>query len=188
MRFMMLAVAALAVALISCNGGQPRLYKVAIDPSPLNNLATTCWNTGNVPVDTTTLTNGFLDYEWTIWDGAADKQYLALTQTTFALGNANPVRVCTGNADSLPCLIEGGAKSFSSSRVFTRNSVNPVETDTRTLTITFDDTPGETAKGTLNVKSLYACSGSCNKTSCEVTLPFVARRVDAQANTNYQGP
>jgi len=174
---------------VSCGVGQPKLYKVALNPSALNALASTCWRPGNAPVDSTQISHGFNESDWTIWDGTQDKQYLAFSATTFALGNANPVRVCTGSGDSLPCLIEGGGKAFTSSRVFTRNSVNPVETDTRSITLTFDDTPGATASGTINLKSNYSCgTANCTQPSCEVTLPFVARKVESQQTTIYQGP
>ena len=170
-----------AVGLVSCGGGQPRVYKVAVNPSALNALPASCFRTGSTSTDTTTFTNAFVDMEWSLWDGPADKQYLDVgTNLVFALGQANAIKICSGAGDSLPCLIEGGPKAFTVSRVAVKNSVSPAETDTRTVTITFDDTPGATAKGTANLKSTYTCSG-CNQPSCEVNLPFVARRIDAQA-------
>lgn len=191
MRCLMLATAALAVGMISCGGGQPRTYKVAINQTALAALPTSCYRTNNAPQNTTAVTSGFVDSEWTIWDGPADKQYLDIGTNTWVLGDANAVVTGTAsnvnpNNPTLPSLIEGSQKTFTEQRVFTRNTVSPAEVDTRSVTVTFDDVPGDTAKGHIDVSSHYTCS-NCGLPSCDASLPFVGRKINAQPSVIYSG-
>lgn len=182
------AAAVVAVAgLVGCGGG-PRTYRVAVNQSSLDTLPASCYLQGAAPTDPVTSTNGDTRFEWALWDGT-DKQYLDVGSIAVALGNAYPVGTngqANQNGLSLSGVIEGGPTVFTQEKKKVLTSAN--ESDTRTMTITFEAAPGPTGKGTLYVKSTYTCAGTCNaRTNCEATLPFIARRIDGDNTTIYTG-
>lgn len=185
MRSVKVVIAAVAgLVLLACNTGQPRIYKVAIDASPLGNLPATCYVNNELPNNQTrtTYTNLRLEQEWVIWDGVENKQYLDMGSVQFGLGDAAPVVVAE--------LIEGTENVFSGSRTDTQlpdpNANNHSSVRTRTVTVAFDD-QGTTPTGTITVLSNYTCTNCFpNETeadgnkSCTTQMKFVGHRVDTQ--------
>jgi hypothetical protein len=185
MRAVIITLAFSVIALCACGGGQPRVFKVAINQSVLEALSTTCYRSGQAPTDTTTNTNGFVGRVWTIWDGVDNKQYLDIGTGTWQLGQANPIQVGGVGIAALSQVIEGGGKVFTESKQINRTTTN--ETDVRSVTVTFDEAPGATAKGIINLKSTYTCA-SCGQPSCEANLPFTGRKLDGEQTIIYTGP
>lgn len=182
MRASKVVLASFVVALCACGGGQPRYFKVALNQTALESLAATCYRNSTPPTDTTTTTNGFVAHDWILWDGVGDKQYLDVGQNTWQLGHANSVQTGFSSTASLNAVIEGSGKVFSETKQINKTAVS--ETDVRAVTITFDQTPGATMTGTINVKSTYTCSG-CGQPSCEANLEFSGRKVEGNPNINY---
>lgn len=181
---MLLATAAAAVALFGCNSGQPRIYHVAVDPTPLLSLPASCFANNSTEMNTsrTTISNWRSEYEWVIWDGADGKQYLDLGGSThFDLGDAQPVDVIG--------LIEGQDGTFvgSETRVhLDTNNSGYTNTRTKSLTVTFED-QGAAPKGTLDLVSNYTCTNCADgetempgNKNCSTRLTFSGRRVDTQ--------
>lgn len=186
MRSMMVLVSAVAAAaFLGCNGGQPRIYHVAIDKTPLLSLPQTCYSNNQIEGGSTrtTLTNWRDEAEWVIWDGTDGKQYLDMgSSTQFDLGDAESISVIG--------LIEGQDDTFVGTRTATRlpdNSGNNYSNvRTKTITVKFDN-QGAAPTGTLDLVSNYTCTNCAdgetefpgNKT-CNTRLNFSARRVDTQ--------
>lgn len=66
------------LSLVGCNAGQPKLYRIAIDETPIRTIANPSCFRGNIlPSGRGTLTevNYRKEDEWVIWD-SLDKQYL----------------------------------------------------------------------------------------------------------------
>lgn len=182
MRASLVVLASFAVALSACGGGQPRYFKVAVNQTALESLVATCYRNSTPPTDTITTTNGFVAKDWTLWDGVGDKQYLDVGVNTWQLGHANPVQTGGAGSASLSPVIEGSGKVFSETKEINKTASG--ETDVRALTITFDQSPGATVTGTLNLKSTYTCTG-CGQPSCEANLSFTGRKVEGNPTINY---
>lgn len=177
MRSLMSAVAVLAAGtLMACNGGQPRVYKIAIDTSPLKNLPATCYSAGNAPSNTPTESGLVETQDWELFDGA-QKQYLSLGTRTIGMGEAPSVQIGPGSTFDT---IEGGPKTFTGEYKTVSNpggGTNEVTQD-KVVTVTFDDTPGNTASGTIDVKSTVTCTQTPCSPSCEVTMTFNGRKIE----------
>jgi hypothetical protein len=182
MRASKVVLASSVFALCACGGGQPRIFKVAINQTALEALVATCYRNSTPPTDTVTTTNGFVARDWTLWDGVGDKQYLDVGVNTWQLGHANPVQTGGASSSSLSPVIEGSGKVFSQSKQINKTASG--ETDVRALTITFTETPGATAMGTINLKSTYTCAG-CGQPSCEANLDFSGRKVEGDPTIIY---
>jgi hypothetical protein len=178
------------MALVGCNGGQPRLYRIAVDETPVQreNLAQTCFRTpppGGITIRST-YQNVKFDSEWAVWDGAESKQFLDTAGRGWLLGDAPAVTLDGDLIESTDPLTFLGAKTI------TKTSANPNYTSTRTFNIkaAFAEL-GASARGNLEVSTTYSCSGACpdsrieNTVSCAVTLPFSGRRIDAQRMSGY---
>ena len=183
-----LAIASAALALTACNTGQPRIYRVAVDPSPVLNLPPTCYSNNEIPGGTVrdSVTNWRSEFEWVIWDGVDGKQYLDLGEgETFPLGDAAPISVYG--------IIEGQDNTFvgteTTSRLPDNNNYSYVRT--KTITVTFED-QGTSPKGTVDLVSNYTCTNCAqgeteqkgNK-NCSTRLNFAGRRIDASPTTGY---
>lgn len=182
------------LGLVACSGGEPQIYRVAIDETPIRTLTIpSCFKGNVVPNDRQSVDeqNFRKDDDWAIWDGA-DKQYLDLGSQQWKLGSAPTIDV--GD------LIEGsgvanaaGKYEFSARRTQNSQSGNVQESRQTTVTVTWDDYSAAPT-GNIQLTSTYACVGQdCNaisgavpdSASCSLAINFAARRVDAQPMTMY---
>lgn len=170
------AAGVLALGLVGCGNSQSRVYNVAFDNSPLQNLGPSCYDNNTVPTQKVELINERENMSMVIWDGTEGKQYLDLGVKRFDLGDADPVIV-----DGLIESADG--KSFVGSRTF-RNLPQPgsafSDTQVSTVQVTFTEI-GNTASGTLFVKSDYSCTSCPNNTrvaTCSAQFAFNGRKVD----------
>jgi hypothetical protein len=182
------------LGLAGCNFGQPRLYRVALDETPIRTIAApTCFRNSNLPggrgnVNTV---NYRTENEWVIWAGTGTIEYLDLGQQTYNLGDAPTITVSE--------LIEGNAtdRAFSGQRTVARPfSDQYTEQRQTSIQVKFDDYSFSPV-GSVTLNSTYACidgsRGKCptgdqaaqDAASCSATLNFVARRIDYTNGTSY---
>jgi hypothetical protein len=178
MRSIKWAVAAMAASsLLGCEGSQPSIYRVAVDPVA-QNIPTTCYRAGQAPTTTDKTTNIVDQQQWVIWEGVEDIAYLEPGNINYVLGQAQRV-VITGDA------IQGsktdGQYTFVSERTQT-DSPNRSFTTSATYTI---GKLGETLEGTLALHS--HCTGSeCGGVpTCDVSVKVVGRKIDADQISLY---
>ena len=195
MKFVALGALSL-LTLVGCNQGQPRLYRVAIDATPIRTISSpSCFRNNNLPAGRGNRTeqNYRLEDEWVIWNGTEQTEYLDLGTQSFDLGDSPTIRVTD--------LIEGTDKSFSA----LRNEQKPVDdkwTEARQtqISVKFNDY-SFSPTGAIALNSQYACIKNrvgCPGTentpndlappdaaSCNISLNFVARNIDAQRITAY---
>ncbi len=193
MRSLVLGSLAL-VALSGCNMGQPRLWRVAIDMTPIRTIANPSCFRGNIlPSGRGQLSevNYRESSEWVIWDGVEGKQYLDIGTKNYKLGDSPEITVSD--------LIEG----TSTDRVFSaqRNEVKPypgglraTESRQTQIVVTWSDY-GTSPTGTVALTAQYACvnaGDNCpnpnptpDSVSCNSQLNFVARRVEFANQTIY---
>lgn len=193
MRFMnFAAIGALSLlGLMGCSQGQPRIYRVSVDMTPVRTIAVpNCFRNNNLPAGRGNLTEqGYrAEDEWVIWTGVEQTEYLDLGTQTFNLGDAPTIRV----AD----LIEGKDKVFSA----VRNEQKPIgdqftEVRQTQISVSFNDYSAAPT-GTMSLNSQYACirgridcplgeASAADAATCTSSLSFVARRIDAQQMTFY---
>ncbi|MCA2980759.1 MAG: hypothetical protein INH41_13755 [Myxococcaceae bacterium] len=200
----LLGAVAATLLVTGCNTGQPRIWRVAYDTSRFVFVENSACYIGNrVPQARTQQTGYRRDANWVLWDGVTDaqgqlKQYLDIGNPTFKLGESPSVAV--------EDVIEGdsGKREFLATRQ--TQSFGPVprrsiETRAGTVTVTWENY-NPAAIGTLKVRSQYNCVDSgggmpqdlCprpNETpandaaNCEVSVDFVARRIDVTQGTEY---
>lgn len=170
------AAGVLALGLVGCGSSQSRVYTIAYDTSPTQNLPPSCYNNNTVPTQKVELNNERADMTFVIWDGAEGKQYLDLSVKSYDLGDADPVIV-----DGLIESTDG--KTFVGART-ARNLPQPgsafSDTQVSTVTVNFEEI-GNIAKGTLSVKSDYSCTSCPNNTrvaTCSAQFAFNGRKVD----------
>lgn len=179
------------LSLVGCNAGQPKLYRIAIDETPIRTIANPSCFRGNIlPSGRGTLTevNYRKEDEWVIWD-SLDKQYLDMGQQSWKLGDAPTIVVSD--------LIEGGEiKIFSAQR----NEVKPfpgiLATESRQtqVVVTWNDYSAAPS-GTIALNAQYACVAAqeqCpnpnptpDSVSCQSNLNFFGRRIDVSQTTEY---
>ncbi len=179
------------ISLAGCLQGQPRLYRVALDETPVLTVNTpTCFRNSELPQgrNNTTEQNYRSEDEWVIWNGVDQTEYLDLGTQAWTLGNAPTIRVTD--------LIEGTNKVFNASRnVQTPVSDQYLELRQTTVSATFDDYSAVPV-GTVSLNAQFACTkvrGDCptglnlaqDAASCTANLKFVARRIDVQQLTAY---
>jgi hypothetical protein len=182
--------ALVGLGLTGCNFGQPRIYRVAIDETPMRTIAVpSCFRNNNLPADRGNIseTNYRKENEWVIWNGIDQTEYLDIGEQNYKLGDAPIIEVRD--------LIEGSERSFSA----LRNEQKPIEdfyTEARQtrIDVKFDDY-SFAPKGSITLTSQYACAkirNDCPVTnappdaaSCSAVLNFVARRIEAQHMTLY---
>ncbi len=181
------AFAVLAVG-VGCGPSQPRIYRVAIDLSPMTDAAlpASCFIDQAKPADVVSAQNLRLEKEWVVWDGASPKAYLDQNGgTPWKLGDATPIDIVE--------MIEGSDKSFTGSKTRTTTSAAPAYalTEQASVNITFEQW-SQVSNGTLVLSSQYSCLANpqtncpANRVSCgPITLPFVARRVDTTKTSVY---
>lgn len=188
----LVALGALSLlALVGCNNGQPRIYRVAVDETPVRTIAVpSCFRNNNLPAGRGNITeqNYRSEDEWVIWSGVDQTEYLDLGTQVFNLGDAPTIRVND--------LIEGSDKTFSA----LRNEQKPISdfyTEARQtqISVKFNDY-SFAPTGTIALNSQYACIKGRNDcpvgdlspsdaASCSSQLNFVARRIEAQHITAY---
>lgn len=188
----LVALGALSLlALVGCNNGQPRIYRVAVDETPVRTIAVpSCFRNNNLPAGRGNITeqNYRSEDEWVIWSGVDQTEYLDLGTQVFNLGDAPTIRVND--------LIEGSDKTFSA----LRNEQKPISdfyTEARQtqISVKFNDY-SFAPTGTIALNSQYACIKQRNDcpvgdlspsdaASCSQQLNFVARRIEAQHITAY---
>jgi hypothetical protein len=188
----LVALGALSLlSLAGCLQGQPRLYRVAVDATPVRTIAVpSCFRNNNLPAGRGNITeqNYRSEDEWVIWNGVDQVEYLDLGNQTFSLGDAPTITV----AD----LIEGTEKTFSA----LRNVQKPigdqyVEARQTQISVKFNDYSAVPV-GTISLNAQYACikaRADCpvgdaspqDAASCSSSLSFVARRIDVSQQTVY---
>lgn len=188
----LVALGALSLlALVGCNTGQPRIYRVAVDQTPVRTIAVpSCFRNNNLPAGRGNITeqNYRVEDEWVIWNGVEQTEYLDLGTQVFNLGDSPTIRVSD--------LIEGTDKTFSA----LRNEQKPISdfyTEARQtqISVKFNDY-SFAPTGTIALNSQYACIKGRNDcpvgdlspadaASCSSQINFVARRIDAQQGTSY---
>jgi hypothetical protein len=169
--------------------GQPRIYRVALDVTPVRTLAdASCFAGSVVTTDTLSEQSFRQEANWVVWDGAEQKQFLDMgTNTRFSLGDAPRIDIDN--------LIEGSDNVFSA----VRRRTSPTRTAGQVLDIeitsaitTFSDL-GSTPTGTVLLTSEYQCqdrAGHCDgepfKRTCRgITMNFWARRIETNQLTVY---
>ncbi|MBM4378280.1 MAG: hypothetical protein FJ086_03115 [Deltaproteobacteria bacterium] len=158
-----------------CGGSQARVYRIALDPSPLNNLPTTCYRNNATQYEKTTLSNYKVQFDISVLDSVDGKSILDMGKQTFYLGQAAPV-VLEGP-------IEGSANIYTASvKKETLAAPNDPFTDVQTTVVTVSFTElGAVARGTLALRSEYSCTNCTNNNNkvakCEVSLPFTGRQL-----------
>jgi hypothetical protein len=188
----LVALGALSLlSLIGCTQGQPRIYRVAVDATPVRTIAVpSCFRNNNLPAGRGNITeqNYRSEDEWVIWNGTDQTEYLDLGTQTFNLGDAPTIRI----AD----VIEGTDKTFSA----LRNEQKPIadqytEARQTQISVKFNDYSA-VPTGTIALNAQYACikgRADCpvgdaspqDAASCSSSLNFVARRIDVQQLTAY---
>lgn len=179
------------LSLVGCNQGQPRLYRVAVDATPVRTIAVpSCFRNNNLPAGRGNITeqNYRSEDEWVIWNGVDQTEYLDLGTQLWKLGDAPDIRI----AD----LIEGTEKTFSA----LRNEQKPIadqytEARQTQISVKFNDY-SFAPTGVITLNSQYACikgRADCpvgdaspqDAASCQSSLNFVARRIDVTQVTSY---
>ncbi len=159
--------------------GQPRVFRVAIDTSPITSLTDPQCFTGNIPNVTDTISEVAYRQEaiWVVWDAAEGKQYLDMGNSKFKLGDSPEIDVTD--------LIEGANNTFSGNRQqLTRGLL--IEQRSTGIVTTFSDL-NATPTGTISLNAQYQCQdGSVRcpnepaQRSCRQQLTFLARKLDVQ--------
>ncbi|MFT3709291.1 MAG: hypothetical protein QM817_16750 [Archangium sp.] len=188
----LVALSALSLlALVGCNNGQPRIYRVAIDATPVRTIAVpSCFRNNNLPAGRGNITEQSyrLEDEWVIWAGVDQTEYLDLGTQAFNLGDAPTINVTD--------LIEGTDKNFAA----LRNVQKPIGTDytearQTQIAVKFNDY-SFAPTGTINLNAQYACirgmidcptgnQSPADAASCTSQINFVSRRIEAQQLTAY---
>ena len=188
----LVALGALSLlSLAGCLQGQPRIYRVAVDVTPVRTIAVpSCFRNNNLPAGRGNITeqNYRAEDEWVIWNGTDTTEYLDLGTQTFNLGDAPTIRVSD--------LIEGTDKTFSA----LRNEQKPIadqytEARQTQISVKFNDY-SFSPTGTIALNAQYACikgRADCpvgdaspqDAASCSSSLNFVARKIDAAQSTIY---
>lgn len=185
-----LSLLATVLALSACNAGQPRVYTVAVNLSPLLSINDArCYRGGNLPTNRATVNQAkyFADTQWIIWDGIEGNQYLDVGSLTFKLGDSPTIEVSD--------LIEGAAGAFAGQRQVVeplQGAQNTSEQRSTSVGVTFDNL-GASPTGSMRLTSAYACAGqncpmnnpSPDAAQCEATIGFIARRVDVSNVVGY---
>ncbi len=179
MRFMKWAVAAVAASsLLGCEGSQPSIYRVAVDPVS-QNIPTTCYRSGQAPANPDKTTNIVDQQQWVLWEGLDDIVYLEPGTINYTMGQAQRIVI---NGDAIQGSKADGKYTFLSERTQT-DSATEVYTTSATYTI---DKLGETLEGALALHS--ACGGTdcAGIPTCDVSVKFVGRKIDADQIVPYQ--
>jgi hypothetical protein len=188
----LVALGALSLlSLVGCNQGQPRIYRVAIDETPMRTITTpVCFRNSAIPngASSTTEQNYRTEEEWVIWNGVEQTEYLDIGKQTYTLGDAPTIDVSD--------IIEGSEKSFSALRNVQKANGDQYTEGRRTqIAVKFNDY-SFAPTGTVSLSAEYACAkGRANcpqgvdapddAASCTAQLAFVARRIDVQQLTAY---
>ncbi len=186
------AVLALA-AFSGCNNGQPRIYKVALDKTPLRTIADpSCYKNSQLPSgDQVTEVNYRVDAQWVIWDTGDGKQYLDIGTAQFKLGDAPTISVSDMIETSQAGTFQGSRNETNTAAGagIPPSTVN--ETRQTSITVTFND-EGAAPSGNLQLRAQYACVGNClqpnpspDSVSCATQLSFEARRIDTSRIEAY---
>ncbi len=181
----------MAVTFLGCGGGQPRLYKISIDQSPLNSLPATCYFESKIPQTRFTSSNLTTEGNWYVWDDIDSVQQLDLGNMGFPkLGDAEPIDVIDNFLVSGTDMVFTG--TWTEQLLPQANLGNYSYTKTQSVTVTFKDM-GATANGTIDLVSNYVCTNCINgnndgKVSCATTLNFTGRRIDSEQLTAYGAP
>ncbi len=176
--FALFAVSTLA----GCQMGQPRVYRVALDITPIKTLQDPQCFKANMPPTALTVQeqNYRTETTWVVWDGADSKQFMDMGLSKFTLADSPQVVVDD--------LIEGADRAFTATRVRTlRSTITELE---KTIVIANWNDLNATPTGTLVIDSSYQCANgtsNCpnepNKRSCKQTLNFWARKIEVSQTT-----
>jgi hypothetical protein len=174
MRFIKWAVAAVAASsLLGCEGSQPSLYRVAVDPVA-QSVPATCYRTGQAPANPDKTTNIVDQQQWVVWEGVDDTAYLEAGAINYILGQAQRVTI-NSNGGAIQGTKVDGKYTFVSERTQTDS---PTEVYTTSATYTIDKL-GETLEGTLALHSHCTGADCGGIPTCDVSVGFVGRKIDA---------
>ena len=188
----LVALGALSLlSLAGCLQGQPRIYRVAVDATPVRTIAVpSCFRNNNLPAGRGNITeqNFRSENEWVIWNGTDQTEYLDIGTQTYNLGDAPTIRIAE--------VIEGTDKTFSA----LRNEQKPImdfytEARQTQISVKFNDYSA-VPTGTIALNAQYACikgrtdcpvgdQSPQDAASCSSSLNFVARKIDVQQLTAY---
>lgn len=178
MRSIKWAVAVVAASsLLGCEGSQPSIYRVAVDPVS-QNIPTTCYRAGQAPANPDKTTNIVDQQQWVVWEGLDDTSYLEPGAISYNMGQARRVAI---NADALQGSKADGKYTFVSERTQT-DSTTEIYTTSATYTI---DKLGQTLEGTLALHSHCTGTDCGDIPTCDVSVKFVGRRIDTDRITIY---
>jgi hypothetical protein len=184
------AVVALA-ALSGCNNGQPRIYRVAVDTTPLRTIADpSCYKNSQLPSgDQITEVNYRQEHQWVIWDSGDGKQYIDIGQVSFKLGDSPKIDVTDMIETSQSGTFQGSRNETNTAPGNAGSMVN--ETRQTSITVTFND-EGAAPAGNVQLRAQYACVGNCfqpnptpDSVSCATQLSFEAHRIDTSRIEAY---
>lgn len=191
-----------ALATSACGGGQPRIFKVALDRTAQNQITTSsCYiNSTSPQYPERTSQNLFEDATWVIWDGDQQELFLDVGSLSVGLAHAAPLRLdelVKGNsADKIFTAVKtqtcvgnfgGGATPACAPSPNALSQINWV------AKFTFEQL-GNTIKGNLDVTSDYSCQGNACPmggmvpyTSCKnVLLPFSGRKIEGSNQVQFE--
>lgn len=178
MRSISWAVAVVAAgSLLGCEGSQPAIYRVAVEPVS-QHVPTTCYRANQAPAAPDTTTNIVDQQEWVVWEGLDDTVYLEPGAINYILGQAQRVVI---NGDAIQGTKADGKYTFTTERTQT-DSATEVYTTSATYTI---DKLGDTLEGTLALHS--HCTGAdCNNIpTCDVSVKFAGRKIKTDQISVY---
>lgn len=170
------AVGVFALALVGCGSSQARVYSIAYDSSPDQNLPPSCFDNNTVPTKKTEYSNERKQLQFVVWDGAEGKQFLDISDKVWNLGDADPV-IIDGLIESPDGKVFVGSRT---ARNLPPPGSNSSDIQVSTVTVTFEEI-GNTARGSLVVKSEYSCTGCPNNTrvaTCSAQYTFSGRRAE----------
>lgn len=199
----LLVVSAVSLlALVGCNAGQPRIYRVALDRAPEKTISVpTCFRNSNLPNNRDVITEqSFREQnDWSLWDGVNGEQFLDMGEFSFKLGDSRAIKSSELIADN--SVISGKDKSFVAAHSYTEPQGNNFTFAYQTqINVTFSDYSFSPV-GTISLQSAYAClrgNNDCpgqgatpadvapaDAATCNVSLAFQARKIDVDQITAY---
>ncbi|HYI03010.1 hypothetical protein [Hyalangium sp.] len=180
MRSIKWVAAVVAVSsLLGCGGSQPAIYRVAVARLVAESVPSSCYRAGQAPTTIPDKSTNLVDQQqWVIWEGLDGTVYLEPGTINYGMGQAERV-VITGDA------IQGSKVEdqhvFTSERTQT-DSTSEVYATSASYTI---DTLGDTLEGSLALHSQCTGADCGGIPTCDITLTFVGRKIDADQFSLY---
>jgi hypothetical protein len=168
-----------AGGLWGCDGFQPSIYRVAVDRLTAEAIPTTCYRSGQAPTFIADKSTNIVDQQqWVFWEGIDDTAYLETGTINYAMGQAQRVTIA---GDAIQGTKTDGKYTFASERTQT-DSTTEIYTTSASYTI---DKLGDTVEGSLALHSHCTGSDCAGIPSCDASLKFVGRKIDADPLSIY---